>query len=137
MAMRLNPYLSSRTTPGRRWSTIGTSSALSSRVSTFGDFGQAGTPIENLIMHFQPETPDGFTLMGSDTPPGMERRPGNSVSIVISGEDEEALRGFWEGLCDGATVAVPLERQMWGDLFAMCTDRFGTVWQVDISPAGG
>jgi PhnB protein len=28
---------------------------------------------------------------------------------------------------------MPLEKQMWGDEFGMCTDRFGVPWMVNIS----
>jgi PhnB protein len=31
------------------------------------------------------------------------------------------------------TVSVPLEKQMWGDEFGMCVDRFGISWLVNIS----
>ena len=30
---------------------------------------------------------------------------------------------------------MPLEKQMWGDEFGMCVDRFGTPWMVNISDA--
>jgi len=30
-------------------------------------------------------------------------------------------------------VHVPLERQMWGDVFGQVRDRFGTVWLVNIA----
>ena len=30
-------------------------------------------------------------------------------------------------------VVVPLEKQMWGDEFGMCVDRFGIPWMVNIS----
>jgi PhnB protein len=133
MAMRLNPYLSfdgnAREAMERYRDVLGGELTL----STFGDFGQAGTPIEHLIMHSQLETPAGFTLMGADTPPGMDRRPGNTVTVVISGDEEPAMRGYWEGLSAGGTIDVPLERQMWGDLYGQCTDRFGTIWQFNIS----
>lgn len=33
-------------------------------------------------------------------------------------------------------MAVPLEKQMWGDVFGMCTDKFGVTWMVNISEAG-
>lgn len=101
-------------------------------LSTFGDFGQAGTPIEHLIMHGMLHTPSGFTLMGADAPPGMDRQPGSAISISLSGDDEAELRGYWDGLVDGGTVTMPLERQMWGDLFGQCTDRFGVDWMVNI-----
>jgi PhnB protein len=29
-------------------------------------------------------------------------------------------------------VTMPLEKQMWGDEFGMCVDRFGVSWMVDI-----
>jgi PhnB protein len=62
----------------------------------------------------------------------MERRPGNNIRVSLSGEDGDELRGYWEKLSSGGTVAVPLEKQMWGDEFGMCTDRFGITWLVDI-----
>jgi PhnB protein len=88
-------------------------------------------------MHGQLESASGYTLMGADTPPGGEHNPGNNVAISLSGDDSDELRGYWEKLSDGGNVAVPLEKQMWGDEFGMCTDRFGIGWMVNIgSPQG-
>jgi PhnB protein len=28
---------------------------------------------------------------------------------------------------------MPLEKQMWGDEFGMCADRFGVAWMVNIA----
>ena len=75
--------------------------------------------------------------MGADTPPGMEHNPGDNIAVSLSGDDGDELRGYWEKLSDGGTVTVPLEKQMWGDEFGMCTDRFGIAWMVNISPAAG
>jgi PhnB protein len=69
--------------------------------------------------------------MGSDTPPGMEYTPGTNITVSLSGDDGE-LRGYWEKLIDGGTVSVPLEKQMWGDEFGACVDRFGIPWMVNI-----
>ena len=54
-------------------------------------------------MHSQLETPAGFTLMASDTPPGTEQpyQRGNNFSVSLSGDDEAELRGYWDGLADG------------------------------------
>ena len=30
---------------------------------------------------------------------------------------------------------MPLEKQMWGDEFGMCTDQFGSTWMVNIADA--
>jgi PhnB protein len=70
--------------------------------------------------------------MASDTPPGMEYRPGTNIAISLSGDDADELRGCWEKLSEGGTVSVPLEKQMWGDEFGACTDRHGVGWMVNI-----
>ena len=96
---------------------------------------QPDTPDADKIMHAQLETDSGFTLMASDTPPGMgmEHNPGDNISISLSGDDADELRGYWEKLSAGGTVTMPLEKQMWGDEFGMCVDRFGIPWMVNIS----
>jgi PhnB protein len=105
-------------------------------VSTFGEMGAAAPGEENKIMHAQLETPSGFTLMGSDTPTGMTRPDGSFISVSLSGDDE-ALRGYFEKLSAGGSVTMPLEKQMWGDEFGMCVDRFGVAWMVNVSQPGG
>jgi PhnB protein len=88
-------------------------------------------------MHAQLETPAGFTLMASDTAPGMDySAPNGAISVSLSGDDED-LRGYWEKLSAGGTVTMPLEKQMWGDEFGMCTDRYGTPWMVNIGQPQG
>ncbi len=74
--------------------------------------------------------------MGADTPPGMELTKGNHFSVSLSGDDTE-LRGYWEKLSTGGSVSVALEKQMWGDVFGMCTDRFGISWMVNITRPQG
>jgi PhnB protein len=106
-------------------------------LNTFGDFGQPGAPESDKIMHGMLETPSGFTLMGADTPPGMGYTPGSAFSVSLSGDDDSELRGYWEKLSVGGTVSVPLDKQMWGDVFGMCTDRFGVPWMVNIGEPQG
>ncbi|MFQ6171113.1 VOC family protein [Oryzobacter sp. R7] len=106
-------------------------------VNTFGEYGAEG-PAADGVMHAQLTTPDGFTLMASDMPPGQEdtHNPGNAITVSLSGDDE-SLRRYWEGLSDGATVTMPLEKQMWGDEFGALVDRFGVPWMVNIAGGGG
>lgn len=137
MSSRLNPYVSfagdARDALQFYQGVFGGSLTL----STFGEFGQPDAPHADQIMHGMLETDRGFTLMGADTPPGMEHHPGNNIAISLSGDAGEELRGYWAKLSEQGTVAVPLERQMWGDEFGMCTDRFGITWMVNIGqPAG-
>jgi len=71
--------------------------------------------------------------MASDTPPGMEfNEAGNNITVSLSGDDEPQLQGFWDKLSEGGNVSLPLEKQMWGDLFGMCTDKYGVPWMVNI-----
>jgi PhnB protein len=103
-------------------------------MNTFGEYGDPNAPGADGIMHGQLESDKGFTLMGADTPPGMEaRNPGDNITISLSGDDEQELRGYWDKLSQGGTVTLPLEKQMWGDLFGQCTDQFGIAWMVNIS----
>jgi PhnB protein len=101
-------------------------------LNTFGQYGQGGE-IADKIMHGQLTTPSGYTLMAADTPPGMDYNPGTNITVSLSGDDEAELRGYWEKLIDGGTVSVPLEKQMWGDVFGSCQDKFGIYWLVNIA----
>ncbi|WP_328946521.1 VOC family protein [Streptomyces sp. NBC_00250] len=134
MPTRLNPYLSFSGEAKQAMEfykqVLGGSLAL----NTYGDSGAGAPPgYADKIMHGMLETPSGFTLMGSDTPPGMEHTPGNNFAVSLSGDDAAELRGYWEKLSDGSTVSVPLDKQMWGDVFGMCTDKFGITWMVNIT----
>ncbi|MFF2351154.1 VOC family protein [Kitasatospora sp. NPDC058115] len=102
-------------------------------LNTYGDAGAGQGPGADRIMHGMLTTTAGFTLMAADTPPGMPYTPGNNISVSVSGDDEAELRGYWEQLSADGTVLVPIERQMWGDVFGMCTDRFGITWLVNIT----
>ena len=136
MASRLNPYITFAGDAREALEFYQQVFGGTLDVNTYAAFGQADTPLADKIMHGMLETPSGFTLMGADTPTG-DPRPGNNISVSLSGDDESELRGYWEKLSDGATVSVPLEKQMWGDVFGMCTDRFGVTWMVDITGQQG
>jgi PhnB protein len=136
MASRLNPYINfsdnARQAMEYYKDVFGGTLAL----NTFGEYGgQQDAPGSDLIMHGMLETPSGYTIMGADTPPGMEYAPGSNMAVSLSGDDAEELRGYWAKLADGGTVSVPLEKQMWGDEFGMCVDRFGVGWMVNITQA--
>jgi PhnB protein len=134
MASRLNPYISFRDNARQAMEFYRDVFGGNLSVNTFGESGAPqGTPEADKIMHAQLETDRGFTLMASDTPAEMPYDPGNKISISLSGDDADDLRGYWEKLSDGGTVTMPLEKQMWGDEFGMCQDRFGIPWMVNIT----
>lgn len=135
MTSRLNPYIgfSNDARPAMEFYKSVFGGTL--KVNTFGEFGNPDPASADLIMHAQLETDNGFTLMASDTPPGMARTVGDNITISLSGDDADTLRGYWDKLSEGGTIGMPLEKQMWGDEFGMCTDKFGIPWMVNITSA--
>lgn len=133
MTSRLNPYLNFPGNARDAMEFYRTVLGGELRVSTFGEFGTQDADLSDKVMHAMLESDRGFTLMASDLAPGMEHRPGNNIMISLSGDDADNLRGYWEKLSNGGEVTMPLERQMWGDEFGQCTDRFGIRWMVNIS----
>lgn len=133
MASRLNPYVSFQDNARQAMEFYKDVFGGTLTISTFGEYGDPTAPGADGIMHAQLETDNGFTLMASDTPPGMSRNPGDNISISLSGDDEQELRGYWDKLSSGGNITMPLEKQMWGDFFGSCVDRFGVSWLVNIS----
>ncbi|HEY0239845.1 MAG TPA: VOC family protein [Friedmanniella sp.] len=134
MASRLNPYLNFRGQAREALAFYESVFGGDVVVTTFGQFGDPppGSQADE-VMHGQLDTPMGFTLMCSDVPGAMELNVGNNITVSLSGDDSEALRGYWERISAGGTVLFPLEKQMWGDEFGQCTDRFGVPWLVNIT----
>ena len=136
MASRLNPYISFRDNAREAMEFYHQVFGGDLKLNTFGEFGAPDADFADNIMHAMLETPSGFALMAADTPPGMTHTPGDNITVSLSGDDADELRGYWEKLTDGGAISVPLEKQMWGDEFGMCTDRFGIGWMVNIGQQG-
>jgi PhnB protein len=129
----LNPYISFRDNARQALEFYRDVFGGNLNVNTFGQYGDPKAPGADNVMHGQLDTGNGFTLMAADTPPGMDFNEGaGNMTISLSGDDEQELRGYWDKLSDGGTVTMPFEKQMWGDLFGMCTDKFGVPWMVDV-----
>lgn len=136
MATTLNPYIQFQDNAREAMEFYKSVFGGELNISTFGEFSE-GNPDHQAnpdgVMHAQLTAPGGLTLMGADTPPGMPSSQGSQISISLSGDDGDQLRHYWDGLSDGGNVAVPLEKQMWGDEFGMCVDRYGIQWMVNIA----
>jgi PhnB protein len=129
MASRLNPYLQFQDNAREAMTFYQQVFGGDLEVNSFSQYGGEG----DGVMHSQLRAPNGFTLMASDTPPGMEYRgSGGNITISLSGDDDDDLRGYWDKLSQSGQVMMPLEKQMWGDEFGMCTDGFGVAWMVNI-----
>ncbi len=134
MASLLNPYLNFQSDAREAIEFYRDVFGGEVQVMTFGDMG--GEPADG-VMHAQLETPAGFTLMASDSPPGETISPGGAVHISLSGDDTDELTGWFHQLSEGGTVVNGLEQQVWGDTFGMLVDRFGIGWLVNIAGQRG
>ena len=103
------------------------------KVNTFGEFGSDDPALADKVMHAMLTTPRGYVLMASDTAPGMSLTRGNAITVSLSGDPGEGLEEAWDKLADGGEVLLPFEKQMWGDLYGQCVDRFGVPWMVNVT----
>lgn len=135
MQSKLNPYISFN---GNAKEAIAFYKTVFGGTVTMSTFKEGGMPPSDpvdadKIMHAELIADNGMTLMLSDTPPGMPYNPGANISISLSGDNEEELKGYWNKLSVGAQIAVPLDKAPWGDTFGMLTDTFGIGWLVNIA----
>ncbi len=133
MASRLNPYLNFNGTARQALEFYNGVFGGELTLSTFADLGAADGPDADKIMHGQLETGAGYTIMAADVPSHMEYQAPAGFAVSLSGDDGDALRGYFEQLAAGGVTAMPLQKQVWGDEFGMCDDKFGISWLVNIS----
>lgn len=134
MQTKLNPYFSFRTNTRQAMEFYRQVFGGKLTMSTFKEFHAPVAPgEEDLIMHAQLDVDNGMTLMASDTPTGMEYKPGTNIGVSLSGDNEPELRGYYQKLTSGGMVTMPMEKAPWGDTFGMLTDQFGINWMVNIT----
>src|SRR5437773_12490293 len=108
MTSRLNPYLSFRGTARAAMEFYRSVFGGNLEVSTFGEGQMAQDPSDkDKVMHSMLAAPNGFVLMGSDTPAQMEHKPGNTITVSLSGDNDAELRGYWTKLADGGSITYP------------------------------
>jgi PhnB protein len=104
-------------------------------LSTFGESGMTDHGVKpDQIMHAMLVADNGITLMAADAVTGMrEYVTGTNMSVSLSGDNEEELRGYYNKLVEGGKEEQPLVKAPWGDTFGMCIDKFGVFWMVNIA----
>lgn len=135
MATRLNPYLRFDGSARQAMEFYQSVFGGELKMNTFGEFGMQDSPQADQIMHAQLETDAGYTIMASDTPPGMPYNPGDTITVSLSG-DEEVLKEYFSKLAEGGKIGTPLEKQMWGDEYGDLVDKFGISWMVNLGGLG-
>lgn len=104
-------------------------------MQTFGD-APMESPKEqkDKVMHATLQN-DSLSFMASDSMPTMPITFGNNIHMSIAGIDEKKITDIFNGLAEGGKIDMPLQKQFWGDIFGMLTDKFGIHWMVNITPA--
>src|SRR5690625_2716502 len=134
MPAALHPYLNFPGTSREASELYGQALGATPQFLTFGEAGAVPVddPGAHKIIHGSLEVTDLTRLYASDVIEGMSPEgfvQGTNVTPALMGDDEAVLRSAYEKLSEGGTVTMPLEKQMWGDLYGSFTDRFGIVWQ--------
>ncbi|MNY20965.1 hypothetical protein D3C86_1544800 [compost metagenome] len=134
MTSALNPYLSFKDDARAAMTFYQTVFGGTLNMMTFKEYNVSDDPAEaDKIMHAMLEAENGISFMGADTPCSMEYNPGARVSMALSGDDHDALKGYFEKLSEGGSINQPLMQAPWGDSFGSCTDKFGVHWMVNIA----
>jgi PhnB protein len=60
-----------------------------------------------------------------------ESRYGEIMHSSLKGPVAQ-MKEIFDKLADGGKVKMPLEKQFWGDMFGMLTDKFGVDWNMNI-----
>ena len=133
MASRLNPFLSFNGNARQAMEFYASVFGGNLSFNTFAELGGEDSPDADRISFGLLETGAGYTIMAGDVPGDMEYRPMAGFSVSLSGDDAGLLCGYWDKLSADGTITMPLQKQVWGDEFGMCADKFGLAWMVNIS----
>lgn len=95
---------------------------------TWGESPHTQPGYEDKIMHATIMV-GGSPIMMCDTP---DAAAGNSsISLALGLNDVDKARTMFDGLADGGSVTMPLDKTFWAEAFGMVTDKFGINWMVN------
>lgn len=136
MAIQLSPYINFKDNAREAFTFYQSIFGGKLELNTFGEFHASDDPAEqDKIMHAMLTLDSGEAFMGADTPNSMEFRQPWGFCVSLSGDEADTLRDWFAKLSEGGTVGMPMEKQIWGDEFGMCNDKFGVGWMVNIHGA--
>lgn len=84
------------------------------------------------VMHVALPIGPNSVLMGTDVLKNMEQvKAGTNMSISVDTDSEAEAEKIFNGLAQGGSVQMPLQKMFWGAYFGMLTDQFGIQWMVN------
>jgi PhnB protein len=69
-------------------------------------------------------------MASDDCTPDQAAGPAGGYSLTISVDTPEVARRLFEGLADGGTVTMQLDKTFFADAFGSVHDRFGIRWMI-------
>ncbi|MBP8252201.1 MAG: VOC family protein [Herpetosiphon sp.] len=132
MHTHLNPYLSFKDNAREAMQFYQSVFGGDLHISTFADYGSSGPEpgMENNVMHATLIVDGKSILMASD---GGDGETKSNVSMSLMGSNAEELHEYWDKLSTDGTITGAMEKQVWGDEFGSCLDKFGVHWLINIS----
>lgn len=89
--------------------------------------------VKDRVMHAQLKVGD-TQIMFSDTYPGMDYQPGNSVEIAVLPTDEARAKEIFAALSEGGEVIMPLQKTDWSPQYGKIKDKYGIYFQLSVVP---
>lgn len=89
---------------------------------------------ENKVMHARLRIGGATVLLSDGHCQGKPVFEGFSLSLTVP--DDGTAERLFNGLLDGGTVRMPLEKTFFSPKFGMLVDRFGVSWMVYVAPEG-
>lgn len=88
---------------------------------------------KNKIMHVTLPISTETMLFGSDILQSMGDSfiQGNNMSVSINTSSKEEADQLFNGLSEGGTITMALEKTFWNAYFGMFIDKFGINWMVN------
>lgn len=102
-------------------------------MQTYGEVDKScPDALKDGIMHARLSGGD-ILLMASDDPGGNRDLGTGKIHLALGGNNEERLRAIFDALSIGGIVGVPLEKQIWGDIYGDLRDKYDIEWMVNIT----
>jgi len=73
---------------------------------------------------------DGQLFMGLNGGPHFTPNP--TISFYATIEDEETLKGTWDGLLNGGHVMMPIGKYDWSEQYGWLQDKYNVNWQLTL-----
>ncbi len=85
--------------------------------------------MKNKVMHSTLKY-KGLEIVASDMMRD-QAKSGDQVSLMLNCDSEEEINSIFKKLAEGGEIFMPVEKQFWGALFGVLTDKYGIEWSLN------